>query len=127
MRLLSKFETQEDVKAREARQHEEDVREARIKNARSCQAWQELCPPERLCARGPENFGWNVDSDSDRIFVRYRGTAFYPKSATIIADQADLWFTVSDGEIIVYERLNRPSSWSDVVRKRPDLAKAAST
>lgn len=126
MRLLSKFETQEDVLAREARQLEDDVRKARVKNARSCQAWQEIKPPERLIERGPRNLGWVVDSDSDRIFVRHRGSAFYPRSATVMADRADLWFTVNEGEVVVYERLNRPASWSDVVRKRPDLVKAAS-
>ena len=118
MRLLSRVETVEEREAREALEHDEAVREARVKAARSCKRWTEIDPPERLCPRGPARLGWKVDSVSDNIYTLYRGTVFHSRSANIIADQAEIFFVVVDGDVVVYERLTSPATWSQFVERQ---------
>ena len=122
MRMLSRMETLEDIQAREARERDEDVRKARISAARKCSAWEEITPPERLVPRGPARFGWMVDAESDAIYVLHGGSVFQPRTAQIIADKAPLKYTISGGHVLVYERLRKPKTWSDVIRSNPELA-----
>jgi hypothetical protein len=122
VRLLSRTETGEETLPREAREHDEAVRKARIKAAQNCTAWTEITPPERLCARGPSRFRWVVDSETDRLYSPYPGDVFYARSATIVADRVDLTFVVDDGEVLAYQAVRSPATWSDVIRARPELA-----
>jgi hypothetical protein len=116
------METADDILAREARQHDEAVRKARVQAARDCPSWTEIAPAARLCPRGPSKFNWVVDSDSNRIFRPYPAAVFHSKSANLVADRTELTFIVKDGEVIAYEPVRNPATWSDVIRAHPELA-----
>jgi hypothetical protein len=69
MRLsLSKFETLEDKRDYESREHADDVRRKRVELARHNERWTEI-PRERLISRGPHQFKWLVDAATDVIWV----------------------------------------------------------
>lgn len=127
MRLLSKFETVEDVQAREARQHAEAVREARIEAARKQRGWIEIAPAERLISRGPAKYAWVVDSESDFLYRVAPGVWFEPCRATILADRAEgvSFFVDAGGNVVILERVSSIPTWSDVVRKHPHLVPSA--
>ncbi len=110
-------------KPRTKAEEERELREGRVRAARACQAWTEITPAERLCARGPVRYGWHVDAESDQIFVPHQGAAFLPHSSAVLADRAPLHFVVDhDGHVTVYQRALAPKTWSDVVRNSPELA-----
>jgi hypothetical protein len=90
----------------------DELRAARITAARGCQAWTEIDGP--LVARGP----WWVHPDSDRLFTQYRGVAFATGSVSLVADRAELVFTVHGDELSLYERVFSPASWTEHVERQ---------
>jgi hypothetical protein len=112
---LPVLKTVEEQEADERDKFAAEVRAARIDLAR--RNWREIDPPERLVARG---FGWLVDSETDYIFVRRRGTTFEPGRAAIMSGEGfDLWFFLdAAGDVVPLERVPSPKTWSEHVERQ---------
>jgi hypothetical protein len=94
----------------------DEVRVARIAAARRCEAWREIDGP--LIRRGPRFLNWWVHAESDRIFRPYAAAAFATASASIVADRAELVFTVEGDTLTLFERVASPTTWSEHVARQ---------
>jgi hypothetical protein len=91
---------------------EDELRSKRIEVARRCAKWTEI-DASVLVRRGRVL----VDADTDACYRPHRGMVFAPWSASLIADQAPLYFTVSpEGVLAFYELV--PGSWSEQVERQ---------
>ncbi len=93
------------------RAFEEEVRRARIVAARRQERWTELEEVD-LVRRGRVL----VSATTDEMFQSYRGAAFAPGSASIMADHATLYFYVRDHELVFLERL--PRTWTEELERQ---------
>lgn len=121
--IFSSTATAEDDELAQKRAHRERVRVARLEYARRESGWTEI-PAERLVARGPRRFGWMVDAETDKVWVRYPGSIFVTGSVTVIQTHSPVTFFVADGEVVPIERAQHLTTWSAVIRQRPELARA---
>ena len=104
----------------------QQLRDARLKAARSQANWTEITPPERLVPRGPAKYGWLVDAASDKLWRVTWGTVFAPGTAAVAATHTAVTYYVSaDGDVVPLEEAQPLSTWSEVVRRRPDLVRAS--
>lgn len=86
-------------------------RGGRIGAARCCHAWTELDADDLV----PRERDYLVSAESDVAYRRYMGDAFSPAGA-VVSDQTPLAFYVTDGDVVVLERL--PQKWSEIVYER---------
>ena len=110
----------------ELEQRRRELREARLKAARTQANWSEITPAERLIPRGPSRFSWLVDAADDRLWTPTRGSVFLPGSASIAATHTHVTFYVTPDDDVVALEPAPVSTWSEVVKRRPDLVTAAS-
>lgn len=87
------------------------MREARIAAARRNPRFTEI--PDDLVTRGR----CLVSAATDEVYLPHRGAVFERSSAGLVADMAELVFTVNaEGELRFLDR--RPGTWSDVVERQ---------
>jgi len=92
------------------------VRQARLELARSQRHWTEIAET-RLVRRGP----FVVDSETDAVFVYWRGQVFESGRATVgyVRDDTPMIFTVDrGGEVIFLERHPGAATWSEIVARK---------
>lgn len=119
MRLIPQLRTVEEIEAEKADALWQDVREARVVNARKQAGWTEISPAERLVPRGPSRYRWLVDSELDDVYTVSPGTWFEPRKATILANMAKATFIVdAAGDVVVLERVASIPSWSWLVDRQ---------
>jgi hypothetical protein len=108
--------TLQDAEDAERAVVEEQVRQARLEQARRSSRWTEI--EADLVPRGRKGY-WLVSASSDRVYTRVRGAVFQPGLATAIADFAPLYFTVdADGNLTFYER--QPWTWTEQLEKQTE-------
>jgi hypothetical protein len=91
---------------------ESQIRAGRLQAARRLHVWTEI--EDDFVPRGRGLF---VSASTDHVYTTVRGVVFQTGSATIIAERAPYYFTVSpDGGLTFYER--QPQTWSEMVAKR---------
>ncbi len=57
----------------------------------------------------------------DKIYVPHKGVVWNADTAVPMADAVELAFTVGDnGELRFYERVMRPATWSEYVKRQAD-------
>ena len=90
------------------------VRAARIVTARRA-GWREV-EYESLVRRAR----WFVLAETDELLVPRPGVTFEPGRPTLLSwHGVDLTFTVDpDGDVLVYEPVTHPASWSAYVRRQ---------
>jgi hypothetical protein len=95
---------------------ERALREARIAAARRNPYWTELREAE-LVERPP---AYLVDSESDRVFTRYRGPVFTSGQARpSFQENVRLAFFVSEsGELVFLEPVPGTATWSQIVEQQ---------
>lgn len=103
----------------------EQLREARLNAARNQPNWREVSPAARLIPRGPARFGWLCDAADDSLWRVTRGATFQPGSAVVVATHTAVTFYVdTNGDVVALEPAPI-KTWSEVVRRRPDLVRAS--
>jgi len=106
--------TPDEVAEKKRRAHEAVLRPARLEVARHTAKWTEI--ENDLVPRGYRGMSL-VSASTDHVYERVRGIVFQPGSVNVIADHAQLYFTVDDaGELTFYERDSR--TWSEQVAAR---------
>lgn len=122
MRIFTRAETPTPDQD-EARR--EQIRDDQVAAARSRRGWRELRETD-LVARGPARYRWVVHVPSDELF-RISGGSWFAESVISADPEGVSWYVDRDGWPVVLERVDVARTWSDVIRKRPDLATVAST
>lgn len=95
------------------------LQEARLRAARANTHWTELEAVDLVARPG----GLLVAASDDAVYTQYRGAIWERGSATMISDQAALfWFEQDDGELTFLER--QPETWSQVIEKQERRSRA---
>ena len=106
---------------KDAAQKQRMLREARLKAARNQSNWTEITPAERLIRRGPARFGWLCDAADDRLWCVGRGTVFLPGGAGVVSTHVPVTFYVDADDDVVALEPAPFQTWSEVVKRRPEL------
>lgn len=100
-----------------AREHERQVREARLDVARQRLNWTEI-PDTRLVRRGP----FLVDAETDLVWVVRRGHVFEPYRATVgyVRNDTPMTFYVdaASGEIVFIEPVSGGRTWTEILERK---------
>jgi hypothetical protein len=101
---------------------ERALREARVVAARRNPYWTELREAE-LVERPP---AYLVDSESDRVFSRYRGPVFERgQERPSLQEQVGLSFYVTaDNELVFLEPVPGTATWSQIVERQARRGRA---
>lgn len=106
--------TPDEVAEKQRKANEEAVRPARLDAARRQPKWTEI--ENDLVPRGYKGTQL-VSAETDHVYRRYAGPVFQPGTASVIPDQAELYFTVDANHgLTFYER--EPGTWSDRVARQ---------
>jgi hypothetical protein len=103
--------TPEEVK----RKQWELVREQRVEAARRQKKWTEIEKVD-LVWRRP----YYVHASTDALFTPYRGAAFESGSAWVVADLLELYFYVRDGEVVLFEKVPSPATYTEFLERRAE-------
>ena len=92
----------------------DEIRQARLVAARRNSKWTEI--EDDLVPRARGLF---VSAATDRVYTLVRGIVYAPGSASVVADRAPLYYTVSeDGELAFYER--RTETWTEQLERKAE-------
>jgi hypothetical protein len=102
----------------------QQLREARLKAARTQSNFSEIVPAERLIPRGPASLRLLVDTETDLLWRVSLGNVFLPDGASVAATHAKVTYYVdADGDVVTLERAEPFTTWTKLLERRPDLVK----
>jgi hypothetical protein len=92
----------------------DELRAARLAAARKCQAWTEVEEVDLV-----KRAVWLVSATTDELFSRYTGATFGRTGRIEFAAEQPLVFYVNrNADVVVLEKCQSPSTWSEVVEKQ---------